>query len=63
MDILWNVIRGKEIPVFITEINSTKEIYTQAVEMAAEAIQTAAMILKYDMSISDEVESGGTKYE
>lgn len=50
MSIFWGDIRGKGISGFNTEPDLMKQMYDQAVEVAAEAIQTAAMILKHDMS-------------
>lgn len=61
--VLWDDVRGKDIPGFIADFNTTEEMFAQAVAVAAEAIQTAAMILKYDMSLADKAESEGTDYE
>lgn len=57
--ILWESVREKRVPSFITDFNTTEDMHAQAVAVAAEAIQTAAMILKYDLSLSDKAESGG----
>ena len=56
-------MRGKDVPGFIADFNTTEEMHAQAVAVAAEAIQTAAMILKYDMSLSDKAESEGMNNE
>lgn len=61
--VLWDSVRGKDVPGFITDFNTTEDMHAQAVAVAAEAIQTAAMILKYDLSFSDTAESGGSDYE
>ena len=61
--VLWDDVRGKDVPGFIADFNTTEEIHAQAVAVAAEAIQTAVMILKYDMSLSDKAESEGMNNE
>ncbi len=60
---LWDKVRGKDIPPFIVNFSTTEEMYNQALAVAAEAIQTAAMILKYDLSLSGKEESEGTENE
>ena len=60
---LWDEVRGKDIPPFIVHFNTTEEMYNQALAVAAEAIQTAAMILKYDLSLSGKAEREGTENE
>ncbi len=57
--VLWENVRGKQVPSFITDFNTTEDMHAQAVAVAAEAIQTAAMILKYDLSLADKAENGG----
>ena len=57
--VLWENVREKQVPSFITDFNTTEDMHAQAVAVAAEAIQTAAMILKYDLSLADKAENGG----
>ncbi len=58
VNVLWDDVRGKDIPGFIADFCTTDDIYRQAVAVAAEATQTAAMILKYSMSLLEKAESG-----
>ncbi len=55
--------RGKGTPPSIKGFNTIEDIHTKAMAVAVEAIQTAAMILKYDLSPSDKTENGGNDYE
>lgn len=57
IDVLWQDVRDKDVPRIIADFNTTEEMHAQAVAVAAEAIQTAAMILKYDMSLLDKAEN------
>ncbi len=49
---LWDEIRGKETPVFLENHIKPLTLAEMAINLACEATQTAAMFMKYEMSIS-----------
>lgn len=53
---LWNDVRGKETPCFLKETIKPLSIADIALNLACEAIQTAAMFMKYEMSLGTETE-------
>lgn len=53
---LWDHIRGKETPCFLAETIEPLAIADIALNLAREAAQTAAMLMKYKMSLSDGAE-------
>lgn len=48
--VLWDRVKGKEIACFLDDDTTPAAIYSQAIDAACEMIQTAAMLLKYEMS-------------
>ncbi len=48
--VLWDRVKGKEIACFLDDDTTPTAIYNQAIDAACEMIQTAAMLLKYEMS-------------
>ena len=53
---LWDEIRGKETPCYLREEIKPLTLADIAVNLACEAAQTAAMLLKYEMSLNTERE-------
>lgn len=51
MGVLWDRVRGREIAPFLEKETSPTAIYNQAIDAACEMVQTAAMLLKYEMSL------------
>lgn len=52
----WDHVRGKETPCFLKETIKPLTIADIALNLACEAIQTAAMFMKYEMSLGTEAE-------
>lgn len=50
MGCLWDHVRGKETPCFLKETTRPISIADIALNLACEAVQTAAMLMKYEMS-------------
>lgn len=48
--VFWDRVKGKEIACFLEKETNPTAIYHQAIDAACEMIQTAAMLLKYEMS-------------
>lgn len=64
--ILWDKIRGKDVASFLEEVTSPAHLAEEFALVACEAIQTAAMCLKYGLSIDQEEkekETGGAADE
>ena len=55
---LWDHIRGKETPCFMKGAIKPLAIAELAINLACEATQTAAMLMKFEMSIELDVERG-----
>ena len=51
--VLWDDVRGKDVAFFLKDEIKPTKLYDTAVNIACEAIQTAAMLLKYGMSIDE----------
>lgn len=51
---MWDHIRGKEKPCFLKKTIKPLEMAGLAINLACEATQTAAMLMKYEMSLSQE---------
>lgn len=58
MAVMWDEVRGKEVAYFLKENIKPTQIYKDAINAACEMVQVAAMLLKYDMSLGDQEESG-----
>lgn len=56
---LWDDVRGKETPCFLKEEIKPLKLADMALDLACEAVQTAAMLMKYEMSLAPETESEG----
>ena len=56
---LWDDVRGKETPCYLKEEITPLKIADYAINLACEAVQTAAMLMKYEMSLNPAVESEG----
>lgn len=50
-------MRGKETPCYLKEEITPLKIADYAINLACEAVQTAAMLMKYEMSLNPAVES------
>lgn len=46
---LWDDVRGKETPCYLKEEITPLKIADYAINLACEAVQTAAMLMKYEM--------------
>lgn len=53
---LWDHIRGKETPCFMKGAIKPLAIADLALNLACEATQTAAMLMKFEMSLTTDVE-------
>lgn len=49
---LWDDVRGKETPCYLKEEITPLKIADYAINLACEAVQTAAMLMKYEMSLA-----------
>lgn len=49
---LWDDVRGKETPCYLKEEITPLKIADYAINLACEAVQTAAMLMKYEMSLN-----------
>lgn len=56
---LWDDVRGKETPCYLKEEITPLKIADYAINLACEAVQTAAMLMKYEMSLNPAAESEG----
>lgn len=56
---LWDDVRGKETPCYLKEEIKPIKLADLALNLACEAIQTAAMLFKYEMSLNTAAESEG----
>lgn len=56
---LWDDVRGKETPCYLKEEIKPLKLADMALDLACEAIQTAAMLMKYEMSLAPGAESEG----
>lgn len=54
---LWDDVGGKETPCYLKEEITPLKIADYAINLACEAVQTAAMLMKYEMSLNPAVES------
>ena len=54
---MWDDVRGKETPCFLEDEIKPLKIADEAINLACEAIQTAAMFMKYEMSLAPGAES------
>lgn len=57
--VFWDRVKGKEIACFLEKETNQTAIYHQAIDAACEMIQTAAMLLKYEMSLGEKVGEKG----
>lgn len=48
---LWDHVRGKETPCFLENTIKPLSIADTALNLACEVVQTAAMLMKYEMSL------------
>lgn len=51
MGCLWDHVREKETPCFLKETIKPLSVANIALNLACEAVQTAAMLMKYEMSL------------
>ena len=56
---LWDDVRGKETPCYLKEEITPLKIADYAINLACEAVQTAAMLMKYEMSLNPAAEREG----
>lgn len=56
---LWDNVRGKETPCYLKEEITPLKIADYAINLACEAVQTAAMLMKYEMSLNPAAEREG----
>ena len=56
---LWDDVRGKETPCYLKEEITPLKIADYAINLACEAVQTAAMLMKYEMSLNPAAKSEG----
>lgn len=49
--VLWDRVKGIEVACFLDEDTTPTAIFHQAIDAACEMVQTAAMLLKYEMSL------------
>lgn len=56
---LWDDVRGKETPCYLKDEIKPLKLADMAINLACEAIQTAAMLMKYEMSLTPGAESEG----
>lgn len=56
---LWDDVRGKETPCYLKEEIKPLKLADMALDLACEAVQTAAMLMKYEMSLAPGAESEG----
>lgn len=49
--VLWDRVKGIEAACFLDEDTTPTAIFHQAIDAACEMVQTAAMFLKYEMSL------------
>ena len=49
--VLWDRVKGIEVACFLDEDTTPTAIFHQAIDAACEMVQTAAMLLKYEMSM------------
>ena len=56
---LWDDVRGKETPCYLKEEITPLKIADYAINLACEAVQTAAMLMKYEMSLNPATEREG----
>lgn len=61
--VLWDKIRGKEVACFLKEITYPTHLAEEFALVACEAIQAAAMCLKYGLSVDPETKTGGAADE
>ena len=52
-------VRGKETPCYLKEEITPLKIADYAINLACEAVQTAAMLMKYEMSLNPAAEREG----
>lgn len=57
--VLWDRVKGIEVACFLDEDTTPTAIFHQAIDAACEMIQTAAMLLKYEMSMGEKVGEKG----
>ncbi len=53
---LWDHVRGKETPCFLKEEIKPLTIAELALNLACKATQTAAMLMKFEMSLAPDAE-------
>lgn len=53
---LWDEVRGRETPCFLKEEIKPLTIAEFALNLACEATQTAAMLMKFEMSLAPDAE-------
>lgn len=56
---LWDDVRGKETPCYLKDEIKPLKLADLALNIACEAVQTAAMFMKYEMSLNPMTESEG----
>lgn len=62
--VLWDKVRGKATPCFLEEVTHPAHLAEEFALVACEAIQAAAMCLKYGLSVDpEEPETGGAEDE
>ena len=49
--VLWDRVKGIEVACFLDEDTTPTAMFHQAIDAACEMVQTAAMLLKYEMSL------------
>lgn len=52
--VLWDKVRGKDVACFLQEVIHPEHLAEEFALVACEAIQTAAMCLKYGLSVDPE---------
>lgn len=59
--VLWDRVKGIEVACFLDEDTTPTAIFHQAIDAACEMVQTAAMLLKYEMSLGTKAGEKGEK--
>lgn len=59
--VFWDRVKGREVACFLDDDTTPTAIYHQAIDAACEIVQTAAMLLKYEMSQTQEERMKGGK--
>ena len=57
--VLWDRVKGIEVACFLDEDTTPTAIFHQAIDAACEMVQTAAMLLKYEMSLGEKAGEKG----